>query len=119
MHRAGKKVESEQAEQTKNDRIQRVLTKHRAMANHLHFPFGNDTTSQCDNYIKNEDNARPNMKEVGHIKYYVGYGRRTPAWYAEYTDQLHSSASNKLQADYQMKTEHGISRSLEDDIEHI
>ena len=28
-------------------------------------------------------------------------------------------ASNKLQADYQMKTEHGISRSLEDNIEHV
>ena len=61
MPRAGKMVESEQAEQIKYDRDQCVLTKHRAMANHLHFPFGNDTTSQCDNYIKNEDNARPNI----------------------------------------------------------
>ena len=86
MPRAGKMVESEQREQTIYDRYQRVLTKHRAVANHLHFPFGNDRKSQCNNYIKNEDNASPNMKEVEHIKYYVGYGRRTSARYADYTD---------------------------------
>ena len=79
MTSAGKIVESDQIEHMKYDQGHRVPMKNRAVTTHLHFPFGNDRISQCDNHIKNENNARQSMKEVEQFKNHVGYGCRTPA----------------------------------------
>ena len=65
-----------------------VPKKHRAVTNHLHFPFGDDGTSQCDSHMKNGDNNRQVMKEVEKFNNNLGYGCRTSAWYTEYNNHL-------------------------------
>ena len=70
--------------------------KQRAVTNHLHFPFGNDETSQCGSHTINEDNTRQVMEKTEKFNNKVGYGCRTSAWYVVYNNHLRFPASDKL-----------------------
>ena len=93
--------------------------KHKAVTDHLHFPFGNNETSQCDSHMKNGNNTRQVMEVVEKLNNRVGYGCRTSAWYIVYNNHLQLPANDKLQEDYYMGSEYDISQSMNEDIVHI
>ena len=95
-----------------------VPKKHRAVTNHLHFPFGDDGTSQCDSHMKNGDNNRQVMKEVEKFNGKVGYGCRTSAWYVVYNNHLQLPAS-ELQTEYYTGNKYDIDQSMIEDIVQI
>ena len=67
--------------------------RQRAVTNHLHFPFGNDGTSECDNHMKG---SRLVTEEVEKFDNKVGYGCRTSAWYIMYNNHLRLQANDNL-----------------------